>query len=74
MHNYYLFLVLKQRTFWCFGKEHIKIRVKSKHIDLHALSMLKQHTWFYSEGSNFIGFWIFRKIDVIASTLRYFLD
>ena len=48
MHNYYLYLVLKQRTFWCIVKQHIKMRVKSQDIDLHTLSVLKQHTCFYS--------------------------
>ena len=49
MHNYYLYLVLKQRKFWCGVKQHMKIRVKSEDIDLHTLSVLKQHTCFYSE-------------------------
>ena len=48
MHNYYLYLVLKQRTFWSVVKQHMKIRVKSESIDLHILSVLKQHTCFYS--------------------------
>ena len=48
MHNYYLYSVLKQRTFWCVVKQHMKIRVKSEDIDLHTLSVLKQHTCFYS--------------------------
>ena len=39
MHNYYIYLVLKQ---------HMKIRVKSEDIDSHTLSVLKQHTCFYS--------------------------
>ena len=48
MHNYYLYLVLKQRTFWCIVKQHMKIYVKSEDIDLHTLSVLEQHTCFYS--------------------------
>ena len=48
MYNYHLYLVLKQRTFWCVVKQHMKIRVKSEDIDLHTLSVLKQHTCFYT--------------------------
>ena len=48
MYIYHLYLVLKQRTFWCVVKQHMKIRVKSEDIDLHTLSVLKQHTCFYS--------------------------
>ena len=49
MYNYHLYLVLKQRAFWCVVKQHIKICVKSEDIDLHTLSVLKQHTCFYSD-------------------------
>ena len=48
MHKFYLYLVLKQRTFWCVVKKHMKIRVKSEDIDLHTLGVLKQYTCFYS--------------------------
>ena len=51
MHYYYLTiftLVPKQHTFWCVVKQHMKIRVKSQDIDWHRLSVLKQHTCFYS--------------------------
>ena len=57
MYNYYLYLELKQRTFWCV-KQHMKIGVKSEDIDLHKLSVLKQHTWFYSvDGPNIAEHW-----------------
>ena len=48
MYNYCIYLVLKQPTFWCVLKQHLKIRVKSEDIDLRTLSVLKQHTCFYS--------------------------
>ena len=48
MYNYYPYSVLKQRTFWCLVKQHMKIRVKSEDIDLNTLSVSKQHTCFYS--------------------------
>ena len=34
MPNYYLYSVLKQRTFWCVMKQHMKIRVKREDIAL----------------------------------------
>ena len=37
-----------QLTIWCVVKKHMKIRVKSEDIDLHALSVLKQQSCFYS--------------------------
>ena len=40
MHNYYSYLVLKQRMFWCVLKQHNDIRIKSEDIDLHTLSVL----------------------------------
>ena len=43
MYNYHSYLVLKQ---------HMKFRVKSEDIDLHTLSVLKQHTCFYSVRKN----------------------
>ena len=48
MYNYHLYLVLKQRAFWCVVKQQMKICVKSEDIDLHTLSALKQHACFYS--------------------------
>ena len=48
MYNYHLYSVLKQRAFWCVVKQHIEICVKTEDIDLHTLSVLKQHTCFYS--------------------------
>ena len=53
MHKYYLYLVLKQRTFWCVVKQHMKICVKSEDNNLHTLSVLKQHTCFYSAVNSF---------------------
>ena len=41
MYSYHLYLVLKQRLFWCVVKQHMKIRVKSEDIDLYTLSVLK---------------------------------
>ena len=48
MYNYHLYSVLKQRAFWCVVKQHMKICGKSEDIDLYTLSVLKQHTCFYS--------------------------
>ena len=66
MHNYYLYLVLKQRTFWSVVKQHMKIRVRSEDIDLHTLSVLNQHNCFYSvspgilvPGTIVFGVWVY---------------